>query len=148
METITLTKEDLVRIVEQEVSKRLDGVKPIKPISIFSDVRLQEKDITDVNERFDFTKCIKTPFRGRHYKPLSLKKYPCGGNEYFNGKVYDDNIHDHIRKLTLAVFGVTKNSDLSEEEFNDAVLYYQYFKDMYLHLYKRRLSNLTIDDFE
>jgi len=29
METITLTKEDLVRIVEQEVSKRLDGKKPI-----------------------------------------------------------------------------------------------------------------------
>ncbi|ARM67828.1 hypothetical protein WL278_07745 [Staphylococcus caprae] len=148
MEQITLTKQELAEIVQQEISKRLDGVRPIKPMSIFSDVRLQEDDIRNVNEKIKFTKLIKTPYRGSHYKPLSLKKFPCGGNDYFNGKVCDDHIHDHIRKLTLAVFGVTKNSDLSEEEFKDAVLYYQYFKDMYLDLYKRRISKLTIDDFE
>ena len=34
MEQITLTKHELIEIVEREVSKRLDGVKPMKPISI------------------------------------------------------------------------------------------------------------------
>ncbi|MFW3549819.1 hypothetical protein ACN9UP_12505 [Staphylococcus caprae] len=148
MEQITLTKQELIEIVEREVSKRLDSNKTIKPISIFSEVRLKEDDIKDVNESFAIANFIKPPYRGHHYKPLALKRYHCGANDYFNGKVHAEQIHDHIRKLTLAVFGVTKNSDLSEEEFKDAVLYYQYFKDMYLDLYKRRISKLTIDDFE
>ncbi|MDK8175343.1 hypothetical protein HMPREF3031_06300 [Staphylococcus sp. HMSC072B07] len=148
MEQITLTKQELIEIVEREVSKRLDGKKTIKPISIFSEVRIEEDDIANINEDFNFTKFIKPPYRGHHYKPLALKKYPIGNNERFNGKVYDDQIHDLIRKLTLAVFGVSRNSDLSEREFEEAVKIYRYFKDMYLHLYQKRLSNLSIKDFE
>lgn len=148
MEQITLTKQELIEIVEREVSKRLDGVKPIKPISIFSDVRLNEDDIKDINEKFKFTNIIQTPYRGHYYRPLSLKKYPWGGNDYFNGNIHDDQIHDHIRKLTLAIFGVTKNSDLQEREYGEAIKFYRNIKDMYLYLYKKRLSKLTIEDFE
>lgn len=148
MEKITLTKQELIEIVEREVSKRLDGVKPMKPISIFTDVRLNEDDIKNINEKFKFTNIIQTPYRGYHYKPLALKKYPCGGNDYFNGNIYADQIHDHIRKLTLAIFGVTKNSDLQEREYGEAIKFYRNIKDMYLYLYKKRLSKLTIEDFE
>lgn len=148
MEQITLTKQELIEIVEREVSKRLDGVKPMKPISIFTDVRLNEDDIKNINEKFKFTNIIQTPYRGYHYKPLALKKYPCGGKDYFNGNIYDDQIHDHIRKLTLAIFGVTKNSDLQEREYGEAIDFYRNIKDMYLYLYKKRLSKLTIEDFE
>lgn len=148
MEQITLTKQELIEIVEREVSKRLDGKKTIKPISIFNEVRITEDDIANINEDFNFTKFIKPPYRGRHYRPLALKKYPMGNNKHFNGKVYDDQIHDLIRKLSLAVFGISRNSDLSESEFEDVVKVYRYFKDMYLHLYKKRLSKLTIEDFE
>ncbi|MDS3920123.1 hypothetical protein [Staphylococcus epidermidis] len=148
MEQITLTKQELVEIVEREVSKRLDGVKPMKPISIFSDVRLNEDDIKNINEKFKFTNFIQKPYRGHHYKPLALKKYHHGGNDYFNGNIYDDQIHDHIRKLTLAIFGVTKNSDLQEREYGEAIKFYRNIKDMYLYLYKKRLSKLTIEDFE
>lgn len=149
MEQITLTKQELIEIVEREVNKKLDGAKSIAPLSIFSSVKIQEDEIAMINEKFKFTKFIKTPYRGRHYKPISLNKYSRGGrNEFVNGKVYNDHIHDHIRKLTLAVFGVSKNSDLSESEFEEAVGVYKFFKDMYLHLYEKRLSRLTIDDFE
>ncbi|WP_330988703.1 hypothetical protein [Staphylococcus pseudintermedius] len=148
MEQITLTKQELIEIVEREVSKRLDGKKPIKPFSIFSEVRIEEDDIANINEDFNFTKFIKPPYRGRHYKPLALKKYPCGGDDYFNGKVHDDQIHHLIRKLTLAVFGVSRNSDLSEREFEEAVDIYRHFKTMYKHQYTKRLSKLTIEDFE
>ncbi|MCG2287508.1 hypothetical protein K4R32_05085 [Staphylococcus epidermidis] len=148
MEKITLTKQELIEIVEREVSKRLDGVKPMKPISIFTDVRLNEDDIKNINEKFKFTNIIQTPYRGYHYKPLALKKYPCGGNDYFNGNIYADQIHDYIRKLTLAIFGVTKNSDLQEREYGEAIKFYRNIKDMYLYLYKKRLSKLTIEDFE
>lgn len=148
MEQITLTKQELIEIVEREVSKRLDGVKTMKPISIFTDVRLNEDDIKNINEKFKFTNIIQTPYRGHHYKPLALKRYHCGANDYFNGKVHDDQIHDHIRKLTLAIFGVTKNSDLQEREYGEAIKFYRNIKDMYLYLYKKRLSKLTIEDFE
>lgn len=148
MEQITLTKQELIEIVEREVSKRLDGVKPIKPISIFSDVRLNEDDIKNINEKFKFTNIIQTPYRGYHYRPLALKKYPHGVKDYFNGNIHDDQIHDHIRKLTLAIFGVTKNSDLQEREYSEAIKFYRNIKDMYLYLYKKRLSKLTIEDFE
>ncbi|CRV30433.1 hypothetical protein QI320_12180 [Staphylococcus saprophyticus] len=148
METITLTKEDLVRIVEQEVSKRLDGVKPTKPISIFSDVSLQENEIAKVNEKFNFIKFINTPYRGRHFKPLALRKFSCGGGDYFNGKVHNTDVHDLIRKLTLSAFGVTLNSDLSEREYEQAAKMYRDIKGYYLHLYEKRISNLSIEDFE
>lgn len=148
MEQITLTKQELIEIVEREVSKRLDGVKTMKPISIFTDVRLNEDDIKNINEKFKFTNIIQTPYRCHHYKPLALKRYHCGANDYFNGKVHDDQIHDHIRKLTLAIFGVTKNSDLQEREYGEAIKFYRNIKDMYLYLYKKRLSKLTIEDFE
>ncbi|WP_203267732.1 hypothetical protein [Staphylococcus epidermidis] len=148
MEQITLTKQELIEIVEREVSKRLDGVKSMKPISIFTDVRLNEDDIKNINEKFKFTNIIQTPYRGHHYRPLTLKKYPCGGNDYFNGNIHDNQIHDHIRKLTLAIFGVTKNSDLQKREYGEAIKFYRNIKNMYLYLYKKRLSNLTIDDFE
>lgn len=148
MEQITLTKQELIEIVEREVSKRLDGVKPMKPISIFTDVRLNEDDIKYINEKFKFTNFIQTPYRGHHYRPIALKKYHRGGNNYFNGNIHDDQIHDHIRKLTLAIFGVTKNSDLQEREYGEAIKFYRNIKDMYLYLYKKRLSKLTIEDFE
>jgi len=148
MEQITLTKQELIEIVEREVSKKLDGVKSMKPISIFTDVRLNEDDIKNINEKFKFTNIIQTPYRGHHYRPLALKKYPCGGNDYFNGNIHDNQIHDHIRKLTLAIFGVTKNSDLQEREYGEAIKFYRNIKDMYLYLYKKRLSKLTTDDFE
>ncbi|MGZ9532580.1 hypothetical protein ACXXHR_08515 [Staphylococcus epidermidis] len=148
MEQITLTKNELIEIVEREVSKRLDSKKIIKPMSIFSEVRLKEDDIKDVNESFGITNFIKPPYRGHHYKPLALKRYHCGANDYFNGKVHDEQIHDHIRKLTLAIFGVSRNSDLKQKEYEEAIKFYRNIKDMYLHLYKKRLSKLTIDDFE
>lgn len=148
MEQITLTKQELIEIVEREVNKKISGVKKVTPVSIFSDIRLHERDIAETNETFPFTKSIRTPYRGRHFQPLSLNKHHAGNNGYRNGKIHDDQIHDHIRKLTLAVFGVSRNSELNDREIEDARNFYNTFKDMYLHLYKKRLSKLTIDDFE
>lgn len=148
MEQIALTKEELKEIIAREVREAIKGKKPITSSSIFNEVRIDEVDIANINKDFNFTKFIETPFRGYHYRPLALRKYPCGGNEYFNGKVYDDHIHDFIRKLTLAVFGVTRNSDLSEREYEEAVDIYRRFKNMYKHQYTKRLSKLTIEDFE
>ncbi|MBG3799169.1 hypothetical protein I4839_13900, partial [Staphylococcus aureus] len=63
-------------------------------------------------------------------------------------KAYVQDVHDHIRKLTLSIFGVTLNSDLSESEYNLAAKVYREIKNYYLYIYEKRVSELTIDDFE
>ncbi|MDK9865953.1 hypothetical protein ACP3TM_11705 [Staphylococcus sp. IPLA37010] len=148
MEQITLTKLELEHIIERAINKKLNEPNVVRPVSIFSEVKIQENEIAKVNERFSFIEFINKPYRGRHFKPLALRKFNCGGGDYFNGKVHDDHIHDHMRKLTLSLFGVSKNSDLNEEDYEQASEMYKYFKDLYLHLYNKRISKLTINDFE
>ncbi|UXU59033.1 hypothetical protein [Staphylococcus agnetis] len=147
MEQITLTKQELKEIIAKEVAKTLYGDKSLFPGAIFNDVKIDEEEIAKINGSFSFTRCIKTPYRGHHYMPLALKKYR-RGNEWFNGKVTYDQIHDHIRKLTLSMYGVTLNSDLSEVEYTQAAETYNALKEFYLHLYKKRLSKLSLEDFE
>ncbi|HGO1685046.1 TPA: hypothetical protein ACK0FJ_002132 [Staphylococcus aureus] len=147
MEQITLTKEELKKIVAREVAKIVQGDKRLFPGAIFNEVKIDEEEIAKINESFSFTRCIKTPYRERHYMPLALKKYR-RSNERFNGKVTNDQIHEQIRKLTLSMHGVTLNSDLSEVEYIQAVETYNALKEFYLHLYKKRLSKLSLNDFE
>lgn len=147
MEQITLTKQELKEIIAREVAKTLYGDKRLFRGAIFNDVKLDEAEIAKINETFPFTRYIKTPYRNRHYMPLSLRKYR-RSNQWFNGKVSDDQIHDHIRKLTLSMYGVTLNSDLSEVEYTQAAETYNALKEFYLHLYKKRLSRLSLEDFE
>ena len=56
MEQITLTKQELAEIVQQEISKRLDGRKRISSGSIFNEVKIEHTDFNEINNQFDFTK--------------------------------------------------------------------------------------------
>lgn len=121
MEQITLTKEELKEIIAKEVRNAIKGEKPISSGAIFSKVRINH--------------------------PIPLKKYQ-HGFESIHQKAYVQDVHDHIRKLTLSIFGVTLNSDLSESEYNLAAKIYRDIKNYYLYIYEKRVSELTIDDFE
>ncbi|MFW3532894.1 hypothetical protein ACN9UJ_03705 [Staphylococcus caprae] len=148
MEQITLTKQELAEIVQQEISKRLDGKKPISSSSIFNEVKISHDDFDKINQKFDFAKDIKkSKWLGLGY-PLSLKKYQHGFGCYEHYKTYPSDIHDLIRKLTLSAFGVTLNSDLSESEYEEAARMYEMIKSFYLYHYKKRIEKLTIGDFE
>ncbi|OLF32053.1 hypothetical protein BSZ10_03595 [Staphylococcus aureus] len=148
MEQITLTKQELAEIVQQEISKRLDGRNRISPSSIFNEVRIDHTDFDEINNQFDFTKNITDDKRFGLGHPLSLKKYQHGLGCYEHYKTYASDIHDHIRKLTLSAFGLTLNSDLSEKEYEEAARIYELIKDFYLYQYQKRIEKLTIDDFE
>lgn len=148
MEQIILTKQELAEIVQQEISKRLDGRKRISSGSIFNEVKIEHADFDEINQKFDFAKELnKSKWSGLGH-PLSLKKYQHGIGRYENYKAYPSEIHDHIRKLTLSAFGVTLNSDLKESEYEEAARMYELIKDFYLYQYQRRIEKLTIDDFE
>ncbi|ARM67755.1 hypothetical protein MKR37_02780 [Staphylococcus haemolyticus] len=148
MEQITLTKQELAEIVQQEISKRLDGRNRISSGSIFNEVKIEHTDFAEINNQFDFTKDITDDKRFGLGHPLSLKKYQHGLGCYEHYKTYASDIHDHIRKLTLSAFGVTLNSDLSEKEYEEAARIYELIKGFYLYQYQKRIEKLIIDDFE
>lgn len=148
MEQITLTKQELAEIVQQEISKRLDGRNRISSGSIFNEVKIEHTDFAEINNQFDFTKDITDDKRFGLGHPLSLKKYQHGLGCYEHYKTYASDIHDHIRKLTLSAFGVTLNSDLSEKEYEEAARIYELIKGFYLYQYQKRIEKLVIDDFE
>lgn len=148
MEQITLTKQELAEIVQQEISKRLDGRNRISSGSIFNEVKIEHTDFAEINNQFDFTKEITDDKRFGLGHPLSLKKYQHGLGCYEHYKTYASDIHDHIRKLTLSAFGVTLNSDLSEKEYEEAARIYELIKGFYLYQYQKRIEKLIIDDFE
>lgn len=148
MEQITLTKQELIEIVEREVSKRLDGKKTISSSAIFNKVRISDKDFDEINKKFAYTERLRAANNLGLGHPLSLKKYQHGIGCYENYKAYASEIHDHIRKLTLSAFGVTLNSDLSEKEYEEAARMYEMIKKFYLYRYEKRIENLSIEDFE
>ncbi|MCH4384190.1 hypothetical protein [Staphylococcus haemolyticus] len=148
MDQITLTKQELIEIVEREVSKRLDGRNRISSGSIFNEVKIEHTDFAEINNQFDFTKDITDDKRFGLGHPLSLKKYQHGLGCYEHYKTYASDIHDHIRKLTLSAFGVTLNSDLSEKEYEEAARIYELIKGFYLYQYQKRIEKLIIDNFE
>lgn len=147
MEQITLTKDELIRIVEREVSKRLDVKKPISSSAIFNKVRIEHDDIEKINKDYEFTSHLSVGRMEKINHPVPLKKYACGFGRVHR-KAYTQDVHDHIRKLTLSMYGVTLNSDLSEVEYSQAAETYNALKEFYLHLYKKRLSKLSLGDFE
>ncbi|UXR49119.1 hypothetical protein [Staphylococcus simulans] len=148
MEQITLTKQELIEIVEREVSKRLDGKKTISSGAIFNKVKIDHKDFDVINKKFEFTKQLRSTDRIGLGHPLSLKKYEHGLGCLEHYKTYASEIHDLIRKLTLSAFGVTLNSDLSEKEYEEAARMYEMIKGFYLYRYEKRIENLSIKDFE
>ena len=135
MEQITLTKEELKEIIAKEVRNAIKGEKPISSGAIFSKVRINNDDLEEINKKLNFAKDLSL---GR------LRKL----NHPIHQKAYVQDVHDHIRKLTLSIFGVTLNSDLSESEYNLAAKIYRDIKNYYLYIYEKRVSELTIDDFE
>jgi len=148
MKQIILTKQELAEIVQQEISERLDGRKPISSGSIFNEVKISHEDFDEINQKFDFANELNKSKRSGLGHPLSLKKYQHGIGCYENYKAYPSEIHDHIRKLTLSAFGVTLNSDLKESEYEEARRLYDMLKSFYLYRYQKRIENLRIDDFE
>ncbi|UXS43578.1 hypothetical protein [Staphylococcus delphini] len=147
MEQITLTKEELKEIIAKEVREALNGKKPISPNSIFRNVKIEFEDFANINRKYEFIKNLRL---GRVYSlghPISLKKYS-DGFETIHRRAYMQEVHDYIRKLTLSAFGAKLNSDLNEVECSQAAEMYNAIKEYYLHLYKKRLSGLSIEDFE
>lgn len=147
MEQITLTKEELKEIIAKEVRNAIKGEKPISSGAIFSKVRINNDDLEEINKKLNFAKDLSLGRLRKLNHPIPLKKYQ-HGFESIHQKAYVQDVHDHIRKLTLSAFGVTLNSDLKESEYDEASRMYDMLKNFYLYRYQKRIETLSIEDFE
>ncbi|MFC6402908.1 hypothetical protein ACFP67_13935 [Mammaliicoccus sciuri] len=145
METITLTKDELLHIVKLEVSKKLNEKNTLDPKRIFNDIKLDGVDLYFINKKYEIVKNILLKSNGNIDVPITLKKH--GRTNKNNTKLLPSEVHDQIRKVSLAVFGISLNSELTEQEFNEIQHVYNEFKKLYLLLYEERISNLKQKDF-
>lgn len=65
-------------------------------------------------------------------------------SERYSG-VYNSDIHNNIRKLVLNVFGKTKNTDLTRDEYDYAIEYYSELVEWFRKSYEHRLDSLERD---
>lgn len=146
METITLTKDELLNIVKLEVSKKLNEKNTLDPKRIFNDIKLDGVDLYFINKKYGIVKNILLKSNGNIDVPITLIKH--GRFDKSNNKLLPSEVHDQIRKVSLAVFGISLNSELTEQEFNEIQHVYNEFKNLYLSLYEERISKLKLKDFQ
>ncbi|MEB8418957.1 hypothetical protein NGG16_16100 [Enterococcus casseliflavus] len=107
-----------------------------RTFDVFTPVAIQNEEVIAINEKYftedDFDKTMFEPMRAI---------YVTGGKH-----IIVSTIHDSLRKLSLNVFGVKKNKDLTREQFVQVQEVYQAFKELFLTLYEERINTNLRDE--
>lgn len=102
-----------------------------RTFDVFRPVAIQNEEIIVINEKYftedDFDKTMFEPMRAIY---VTERKH-----------IVVSTIHDSLRKLSLNIFGVTKNKDLTNEQLLHVQEAYRTFKELFLSLYEERIRN-------
>lgn len=140
----TLTDSQLQRIIRDAVIEANQETQRIKtrvitPNNIFEGVALDMKELEVINS--EYSKVSELLGSSQLDKVFcNTPKQICNRLEY--RKLYTGDLRNHIRKLTLAVFGKTLNTDLTRDEYVLAQEFYSQLVDWYLSAYRKRLREL------
>ena len=143
-ELITLTRSQLEDLLSGN-SKSLIMITPTTPKLLFENTSIRPADIRNINEKFEVSKVNNLNICGG---TTFSKNQNFNYEQSFDRKVlrdhgpYSKEIHDLIRKLTLAVMGEKLNKNVSYEDWNEARSDYVKFKQLFLKLYEDRLSKV------
>lgn len=104
-----------------------------RTFDVFRPVAIQNEEIIAVNKQYftedDFDKKMLEPLRAIYVD---------------EGKfLTESTIHESLKKITLNVFGVTKNKDLMQEQLPRVQEVYRTFKEVFLYLYEERVSKIA-----
>lgn len=145
-ELITLSKSELQELLSTNNSKVVIVSKPTTPNLLFQSVAIANGDIRLINEKYDKSKINNlnslggTTFSRRqtfNYKSSLDRK------SLENTGPFSNEIHELIRKLTLAIMGEKLNKNLSYEDWSETREDYIQIKELFLNLYKKRLDNIS-----
>lgn len=126
-------------VIEANTENEQRKTRAITPKNVFEDVALDLRELAIINSEF--------PQIGELLGERKLDSIFCNTpKNFYNGleyrKLYPSELHNHIRKLTLAVFGKTLNTDLTRDEYVLAQDFYSQLVDWYLSAYRKRLEEL------
>ncbi|MDT0704445.1 hypothetical protein [Staphylococcus haemolyticus] len=149
MQQITVTKNELLEIVERIISEKNNPVSQVSPSTLFRGLALNVYDFKKINSEYRVSSATKTNVRIYRtkpliFKPLFLQTYtPIFSKiEVKTGNVETEKIHSSLKFLTNSIFGVSRNNELNKFEYEEAQEFYVELKELYLNLYRKRLENL------
>ena len=145
-ELITLSKSELHELLSTNNSKMVIVSKPITSNLLFKSAAINNSDIRSINEMYKNSRTNNVDsYSGTTYSRHQTFNY----NSLFDRKKLEDDgpssseIHDLIRKLTLAIMGEKLNKNLSYEDWSETREDYIQIKELFLNLYKKRLDNIS-----
>ena len=149
MDKITLTKEELLEIVEKLLNERAQAPLDIGPHNLYRGLAINIDDFSLIHSKYNISKIKKPNTRIYRTKPIIFKplffqatKPNFRNIDLKSGKVELDQIHTSLKTLTNSIFGVSKNNELERFEYEEAQEFYTKLKNTYLDLYKKRLERL------
>jgi len=115
--------------------------------TLFKDIAFSDTDVLQTNQKHQITKDLREwndfPFSSIY--TLNPQNHSLVKNESTHYNVSNNAIHDSVRKLSLAVVGATKNTDLVVQEYMIVRDTYQAIKNVFLKKYDERLMQLDRD---
>ncbi|MCI1985291.1 MAG: hypothetical protein LKJ69_01665 [Lactobacillus sp.] len=128
---ITLTKEDLSKIISDAVAKALTtDDRVLDSRTVFQLVSVKSSEIRALNEKY--------PISSRYNRLYGPSGWTYNARSAHS--VYAGRIHNSIRYLVLALHGVSLNTKLNPKDYQAAISEYQQIKDLFLKLYEERLD--------
>lgn len=129
-EEITITKDELQRLISEGVEKHLarNTTTVITQRNVFNDLSAEFQDkIKDFNYRNDIPS----------YSSRKIQDAIWSNQQ---DKVLAYQIHEHIRKVALSVMGVKKNEQLLYSELDEVRKVYKKIADTTFDLYVNRIE--------
>lgn len=149
-EKITLTKSDLENIIQKAVTEAM--IVDTAPLgrtvqNLFTDIKFKdEMDIAPINQDFPSIMRLLTNdgkrSSGKRQIFTNTTHFKGYGEPFANYNVYGSQVHDNIRKLVLNVFGKTKNTELTRDEYEQARACYSELVAWFTNSYRRRLEGI------
>lgn len=148
------TTADLNNLMIKVKKEVAESIEVNDPKSIFKGTAFNWDDLRDINSKYPIVKeeailmnkadgwyTYTHPFVFLSNINKVYKKNSFGRKRFKTVSHVD--IHDSLRKMTLAAFGVKLNNEINERDYPEAELAYEEFKALFFEIYERRLKKAS-----
>lgn len=115
------------------------------PSNLFRDVQFSAEELLEINNEYDFVieqaKVVAHSENMANFIYLDELILSNSGTSFLTIDAW--SIHDLMRKLSLAVYGVRNNKDMNKKDFEQAKEFYLKIKNLFLTEYGNRLEKNT-----
>lgn len=130
---------------EQARAWALELVKQSKreiPSNLFRDIQFSVEELLEINNDYDFVteqaKVVAHSENMANFIYLDELIPSNSGTSFLTMDAW--YVHDLMRKLSLAVYGVRNNKDMNKKNFEQSKEFYLKIKDIFLQEYTNRLE--------